>query len=41
MILETFSKTDIFLPHFMDILTLVKVENAFTTFPFYYKHFHN
>ena len=41
IILEMFLKIDIFLPHFMDILAIVKVGNAFTTFPFYYKHFHN
>ena len=40
-ILEMFLKIDICLTHFVVILTLVKVENAFTTFPFYYKHFHN
>ena len=40
-ILERFLKIDICLTHLMVILTLVKVGNAFTTFPFYYKHFHN
>ena len=40
-ILEMFLKIDICLTHLVVILTLVKVGNAFTTFPFYYKHFHN
>ena len=41
IILEMFLKIDICLTYFLYILTNVKVGNAFTTFPFYYKHFHN